>query len=214
MMLPPSATLAEAVSETVVVSIGLMIVVVAAAELIAKLSKLPPVAEAMMMFAARREHVVRVIRPFLEAGGWVVCDRFADSTRAYQGGAGGVDPAFITALETFVLTDVRPDLTLVFDLPVEVGLARAEAFAKADGHAETRFESKGVAFHERLRAAGRLNLNDPPAYGTNVIPAGMSREQINRQLAIWADSGIIERVQGQVRILDPDTLMEIAESGE
>lgn len=112
-----------------------------------------PMTETLLMYGARRDHIERTILPALARGAWVVCDRFADSTRAYQGGAGGVDPAFISALEAHVLADVRPDLTLVFDLPVEVGLARAEAFAKADGHAETRFESKGAAFHERLRAA-------------------------------------------------------------
>ena len=109
--------------------------------------------ETLLMYGARRDHIERTILPALERGAWVICDRFADSTRAYQGGAGGVDPAFISALETYLLADVRPDLTLVFDLPVEVGLARAEAFAASAGHAETRFESKGLAFHERLRAA-------------------------------------------------------------
>ncbi|WP_374534859.1 dTMP kinase [Phenylobacterium sp.] len=112
-----------------------------------------PTTETLLMYGARRDHIERTILPALERGAWVICDRFADSTRAYQGGAGGVDPAFISALETYLLADVRPDLTLVFDLPVEVGLARAEAFAASAGHAETRFESKGLAFHERLRAA-------------------------------------------------------------
>lgn len=105
--------------------------------------------ETLLMYAARRDHVERVIRPALARGAWVVCDRFADSTRAYQGAAGGVDPAFITALERHVLEDVRPDLTLVLDLPPEAGLARAADRAGA----ETRFESKGAAFHARLRAA-------------------------------------------------------------
>ena len=112
-----------------------------------------PTTETLLMYGARRDHIERTIMPALERGAWVVCDRFADSTRAYQGGAGGVEPAFISALEAHVLGGARPDLTMVFDLPVDLGLARAEAFAKADGHAETRFESKGLAFHERLRAA-------------------------------------------------------------
>ncbi len=107
-----------------------------------------PVTETLLMYAARRDHVERVIRPALDRGAWVICDRFADSTRAYQGAAGGVDPAFITALETYILEATRPDLTLVFDLPAEIGLARAQARAGA----EMRFESKGMAFHERLRA--------------------------------------------------------------
>ena len=114
-----------------------------------------PVTETLLMYGARRDHIERTIVPALDRGAWVVCDRFADSTRAYQGGAGGVAADLIAALENHVLAEVRPDLTLVFDLPVEVGLARAEAHAEASGHAETRFESKGVAFHERLRAAFR-----------------------------------------------------------
>lgn len=107
-----------------------------------------PVTETLLMYAARRDHLERVIRPGLARGAWVICDRFADSTRAYQGAAGGVDPAFITALETYILETTRPDLTLVFDLPAQVGLDRAHARAGA----EMRFESKGMVFHERLRA--------------------------------------------------------------
>jgi dTMP kinase len=108
-----------------------------------------PVTETLLMYAARRDHIERVIRPALARGAWVVCDRFADSTRAYQGAAGGTDRALIAALETSVLEGTRPDVTLIFDLPVAVGLERAHARAGA----EMRFESKGPAFHERLRAA-------------------------------------------------------------
>ena len=105
-----------------------------------------PVTETLLMFAARRDHVERVIAPALARGAWVVCDRFTDSTRAYQGAAGGTDPAFIAALETHVVGETRPDLTLVFDLPPEAGLERAQARG-----GEMRFESKGLAFHQRLR---------------------------------------------------------------
>ncbi|MFN9847252.1 MAG: dTMP kinase [Alphaproteobacteria bacterium] len=110
-----------------------------------------PVTETLLMYASRRDHIERVIRPALARGAWVICDRFADSTRAYQGAAGGTDPGLISALERFILEDVRPDLTLVFDLPAETGLARANARAGA----EMRFESKGLAFHERLREGFR-----------------------------------------------------------
>lgn len=108
-----------------------------------------PTTETLLMYAARRDHIERVITPALARGAWVVCDRFADSTRAYQGAAGGTEPGLIAALETYVLEGVRPDLTLVLDLPVETGLARA--VDRAGG--ETRFESKGQGFHERLREA-------------------------------------------------------------
>ena len=105
-----------------------------------------PLTETLLMYAARRDHVERVIGPALARGAWVVCDRFADSTRAYQGAGGAVDPTLIAALEDHVLGVVRPDLTLVFDLPPEAGLARAHARG-----GEMRFESKGLAFHGRLR---------------------------------------------------------------
>jgi dTMP kinase len=108
-----------------------------------------PVTETLLMYAARRDHVERVIRPALAKGAWVVCDRFADSTRAYQGAAGGTDPGLIAELEVHVLEETIPDLTLIFDMPVADGLERA--FVRAG--AEMRFESKGQAFHERLRAA-------------------------------------------------------------
>ena len=108
-----------------------------------------PMTETLLMYASRRDHIERVITPALAAGKWVVCDRYADSTRAYQGAAGGVEPAFIAALEDHVLGDVRPDLTLIFDLDPKIGLARAVDRAGA----EMRFESKGVAFHIRLRQA-------------------------------------------------------------
>jgi len=105
--------------------------------------------ETLLMYASRRDHIERVITPALAAGKWVVCDRYADSTRAYQGAAGGVEPAFIAALEDHVLGDVRPDLSLIFDLDPKIGLARAVDRAGA----EMRFESKGEAFHSRLRQA-------------------------------------------------------------
>ncbi|MET0294211.1 MAG: dTMP kinase [Phenylobacterium sp.] len=108
-----------------------------------------PLTETLLMYAARRDHVERVIAPALERGAWVVCDRFADSTRAYQGAGGGTDPALIAALETHVLGSLKPDLTLILDLPVAEGLRRAHH--RAGG--ESRFESKGEAFHGKLREA-------------------------------------------------------------
>lgn len=106
-----------------------------------------PRTETLMMFAARSDHLERTIRPALEAGAWVVCDRFADSSRAYQGAGGGVPLDFIEQLDAAIVGADQPDLTLVFDLPVELGLERA--FGR--GLFEVRFESKGLAFHQRLR---------------------------------------------------------------
>lgn len=103
--------------------------------------------ETLLMFAARSDHLERTIRPALAAGRWVVCDRFADSSRAYQGVGGGAPAAFIEALDAAIVGETQPDLTLIFNLPVAVGLERA--FGR--GLFETRFESKGLEFHERLR---------------------------------------------------------------
>jgi dTMP kinase len=108
-----------------------------------------PVTETLLMYAARRDHIERVIRPALARGAVVVCDRFMDSTRAYQGAGGGAPEALIAALEAQVLDRTWPDLTVVFELPVETGLARAAG--RGDG--EARFESKDLGFHQRLRAA-------------------------------------------------------------
>jgi dTMP kinase len=105
-----------------------------------------PVTETLLAYAARRDHIERTIAPALAAGAWVVSDRFADSTRAYQG-AGGAPGSLIQSLERYVLGDTRPDLTLILDLPVDAGFARV---ASRD-HAETRFEGKGEDFHRRLR---------------------------------------------------------------
>jgi dTMP kinase len=108
-----------------------------------------PLAETLMMFAARADHLEQVIRPALARGDWVICDRFSDSTRAYQGAAGGVAPKLIEELDEAVVGPDQPDLTLVFDLPVELGLERA--FGR--DLLEVRFETKGAAFHHRLREA-------------------------------------------------------------
>jgi dTMP kinase len=107
-----------------------------------------PVTETLLMYAARRDHIERVIQPALARAAVVVCDRFIDSTRAYQGAGGGAPDALISMLETHVLDHAWPDLTLVFDLPVETGLARAAG----RGGAEARFEGMDLNFHRRLRA--------------------------------------------------------------
>lgn len=138
-----------------------------------------PVTETLLMYAARRDHIERVIAPALSRGAWVVCDRFADSTRAYQGAAGGTDPALIAALEAHILQDVRPDLTLVFDLPPEVGLERAHARAGA----EMRFESKGMAFHERLREGFRAIAAAEPERCA-VIDATAAMDAV--EAAVWS----------------------------
>jgi dTMP kinase len=102
--------------------------------------------ETLLLIAARRDHVAKLIEPALARGVWVVSDRFADSTLAYQGYGRGLAAGDIAMLHRFALSNFAPDLTLILDLPVELGLARASARADAD-----RFERLDHAFHERLR---------------------------------------------------------------
>ena len=108
--------------------------------------------EALLMFAARREHVEQVIRPALARGQWVVCDRFTDATYAYQGGGHGVAVEHIAALEKMVHGDLTPDVTLLFDVPLEVSRARL-AKAEAAGRTLDKFEAEKEAFFSRVREA-------------------------------------------------------------
>jgi dTMP kinase len=102
--------------------------------------------ELQLVFAARAEHLARVIRPALAQGKWVLCDRFTDATYAYQGGGRGIDTGIIASLETLVQGAFRPDLTLLLDVPVAVGLARAGKRGALD-----RFEREEVEFFDRVR---------------------------------------------------------------
>lgn len=114
---------------------------------------LGPEVEAVLFAAARADHLDHVIRPALERGSWVVCDRFADSTRVYQGALGKVDPRIVSGLERVTVGDLVPDLTVILDLAADIGLERARSRgAEGDGD---RFESEGLDFHEQLRTAYR-----------------------------------------------------------
>lgn len=113
-----------------------------------------PTAETLLMFAARAIHLDNLVRPAIARGEWVICDRFTDATRAYQGGGRGVDAEWIEGLAASVHAGLEPDLTLLLDLPVSVGLERARARRIAAGEAVTdRFESETVQFFERVRAS-------------------------------------------------------------
>jgi dTMP kinase len=111
----------------------------------------PPMAELLLMFAARAVHLANHVEPHLHAGRWVVCDRFIDATYAYQGGGRGVSPDAIRQLETLVLGTRRPDLTVLLDAPVPQALQRARQ--RNAGAAADRFESERAEFFERVRAA-------------------------------------------------------------
>lgn len=145
-----------------------------------------PLTETLLMYAARRDHLERVITPALERGAWVLCDRFADSTRAYQGAAGGAPAELIATLERHVVADQWPDLTLVLDLPAETGLERAAARAGL----ETRFESKGAAFHARLRQAF-LDIARAEPDRCVVVDAARPLEAVSQ--AVW--DGVVARLE-------------------
>jgi dTMP kinase len=114
---------------------------------------LGPEAETLLFAAARDDHVHAVIKPALDQGIWVLCDRFFDSTRAYQGSLGKVEPEVLNAMQRVTIGDLKPDLTIILDVPVEVGTQRAAA--RRGTGAPDRFEAEDVKFHEGLREAYR-----------------------------------------------------------
>ncbi len=113
--------------------------------------------ELLLMFAARAQHLHEVIIPAIKKGTWVVCDRFTDATYAYQGGGRGIEMQRIEKLESWVQGDLRPDLTLIFDLPIEVGLERAGKRSEPD-----RFELEDIEFFKRVRDTYLLRANQSP----------------------------------------------------
>ena len=129
--------------------------------------------EALLHFAARREHLVQSVWPALEKGSWVVCDRFADSTMAYQGYGSGVNIEALENLYALVVGDFAPDLTFVLDLPVDLGLQRATS---AQRH-EDRYLNMGTNFHERVRQ-GFVEYAKKHSQRTVVIDGTKSAEQI------------------------------------
>jgi dTMP kinase len=141
---------------------------------------LGPEAEAMLFAAARDDHVQQTILPALHAGKWVICDRFADSTRVYQGVVGAVDARLIKALERVSIGDLRPDLTLVLDVPAEVGMKRAGG--RRRGSNPDRFEAEDIGFHEKLRQA-YLALADAEKDRCVVVDARAPKKTVAKR--IW-----------------------------
>jgi dTMP kinase len=136
-----------------------------------------PLAETLLINAARDSHLRETIRPALNRGAVVLCDRFMDSTRAYQGAAGAVDNHLILLLEKLVIGETRPQLTLILDIDAEEGLARAK-------RTENRFELKSREFHERLRTAYHEIARAEPER-CKIINAGGSREEVFAE--IWRE---------------------------
>ncbi|MFF7706819.1 dTMP kinase [Pseudomonas sp. NPDC007930] len=145
--------------------------------------------ELLLMFAARAQHLERVIRPALQRGEVVLCDRFTDATYAYQGGGRGVPSERIAALEQFVQGSLRPDLTLVFDLPVDVGLARAAARGRLD-----RFELEGRPFFEAVRQAYLARAAAAPQR-YHLVDAAQPLAQVQSALSALLP-GLLERARG------------------
>ena len=140
-------------------------------------------AELLLFAAARAQHVRETILPALEEGQWVLCDRFTDATLVYQGVGRGLDVAFIRTLNDFSACSFKPDLTLLFDLPVEVGLTRAKKRA-ASGRPETaedRFEREERIFHERIRE-GYLNLASKEPERFRIINGAADVESIRLEV--------------------------------
>ncbi|MGM4962666.1 dTMP kinase [Tardiphaga sp. 1201_B9_N1_1] len=121
---------------------------------------LGPEAETLLFAAARDDHVHAVIAPALDQGIWVLCDRFSDSTRAYQGRLGHVSPELLNAMERVTIGRLKPDLTVILDIPVSIGMRRAAA--RRGNDVPDRFEAEGIAFHQGLRDAFRQIAADEP----------------------------------------------------
>ncbi len=132
--------------------------------------------ELLLVFAARAQHLQQVIRPALAKGSVVLCDRFTDATYAYQGGGRGLSIERIAQLEQFVQGELRPDLTLIFDLPVEIGLARASARGRLD-----RFEQEGRGFFEAVRQAYLQRAEQAPQR-YRVLDAGQTLAQVQADI--------------------------------
>jgi dTMP kinase len=135
-----------------------------------------PMAELLLIFAARAQHLATVIRPALTAGTWVVCDRFTDATYAYQGGGRGVDPAAIGELEQRVQGNLRPDLTLLFDVDIETGARRAGRHGGRD-----RFESEQASFKERVREVYLARARAEPGR-IRVVDAARALSQVKEEV--------------------------------
>lgn len=148
--------------------------------------------ESILFAAARKDHVETVIRPALTRGDVVLCDRFTDSTRVYQGAVAGLDWGFLQRLQDAATNGLVPDVTLVIDVPVPVGLERARVRREMRGEAPDRFEAEGGAYHEKVRAAFvAIAAAEPDRCA--VIDGSGSQDEV--EAAIW--SVIAPRVAGR-----------------
>jgi dTMP kinase len=141
-----------------------------------------PLGEALLFYVARDSHLELTIRPALERGNWVISDRFFDSTRAYQGAAGGVPISALNALERIVVGQTRPDLTLILDLPPEEGLRRVTARSEAGGTQADHFEKMNLSFHTNLRREF-LDIAEAEPWRCALIDARRPPDDV--AIAVW-----------------------------
>lgn len=132
--------------------------------------------ELLLMFAARAQHIAELIRPALDAGEWILCDRFTDATYAYQGGGRGIDANRIASLEDWVQGELRPDLTLLLDLPIDVGMSRAGERGELD-----RFEREQQDFFDRVRQT-YLKMADQHPGRYRIVDASQDIQQVQAQI--------------------------------
>lgn len=144
--------------------------------LLDKAQRLHPDTEALLMFAARREHLDKVILPALEAGAWVVCDRFTDATYAYQAAGSGLSWTRVAALESWVQGPLQPDLTLYFDVSALLGKSRTQAVREAD-----RFEQEGHAYFERVREGYLRRAREHP-HRMHTVDASAALETVKKSV--------------------------------
>lgn len=137
-----------------------------------------PKTELLLMFAARAQHIKQVIEPALQAGSWVISDRYVDASYAYQGGGRGIEKGIIQFLDEWIVGSIRPDLTLLFDLPVELGLMRAAG----RGNEKDRIEQEQTAFFERIRQVYLDRAAEDPIR-MNIIDARVTPAEVTAQLA-------------------------------
>lgn len=156
-----------------------------------RIAPLGPLAEAALFAAARIDHVQRLIAPALARGAFVLCDRFTDSTRAYQGARGGVEPQTLALLEAAAVGDLRPDLTIILDLPPEEGMARAARRREAGGLRPDRFEAEDGGFHAGLRHAF-LDIAEQEPERCCVIDAAQPVEDVARAIRQLVDARLLE----------------------
>jgi len=157
-----------------------------------RIAPLGPLAEAALFAAARIDHVESLIVPALARGAWVLSDRFADSTRAYQGARGGVDDASIALLEKAAVGDVRPDLTIILDLPPQEGLARA-AGRRTAGQAPDRFEAEEAGYHDDLRRAF-LDIAEQEPERCCVVNGSLPADEVAQAIRQLVDARFLKKL--------------------